>query len=174
MRMYVANGTHQNIDFQYRLPEVKNLRQQSIPIGGQIRISGDLSQKDIDSIINCHVIYGLVNTKEMRNRRGWFVPYVYSIDEPIAHDIIRELITQNRLITDERGRQQRENAAVTVHKQIQDGTTDRLMNLEMVIEEQATKNKDAEFYEKIQVTNLQEKGAPQDPKNPTIRRNALF
>ena len=65
MKMFIANGLHQNLDFQYRLPEVKGYRQQSIPIGSQVKISGDLSQKDIDLIVEHHSIYGMVAARDL-------------------------------------------------------------------------------------------------------------
>jgi hypothetical protein len=176
MKMYLGNGTHQNIDFQYRLPQYKNFRQQTIPIGGQIHLSGDLTEKDIDIIIQYHSIYGMVSNKEFPNYKGFFIPYIYSIDEPITADQIIALVVQNREFNTELGIKQRKEAAVTVSKVIEDqinaipgyiGTRDRLTNLEMEVDEVATKDRDATFSEKVRVTRDRERGAPQEPdKNP--------
>jgi hypothetical protein len=174
MNMYVANGTHQSIDFQYRLPEVRNYRQQNIPEGGQIRISGNLSQKDIDKIIECHEIYGLIDYRELPSRRGLHTMYIFNIGEPVPVSAIQELIIHNRAVNDETGRIAREEAAVALHKVIQDNTTDRLKSLEFNIEEKATNNRDGEVRENITVTKLPERGASQDRDKPTIRRTSAF
>src|SRR5580693_8988284 len=96
MQMFVANGTHQNIDFQYRLPDFKNYRRQMIPIGGQIKLSGELDQKQIDIIAQFHVKYGMVRVTELDQFKGYFIPYMYSIDKPIPAEKIVELVVSNR------------------------------------------------------------------------------
>jgi hypothetical protein len=174
MRMFLANGTHQNIDFQYRLPQYKNFRQQTIPVGGQIVISGELSEKDIDIIIHLHSIYGMVSNKEFPSYKGFFIPYIYSIGEPINEVQIAELIVQNRDYNVKLGVKQRQEAAVAVSSVIEDNINaipgipayrDRLTNLEMEITEVQTKDHDASFAEAIRVTRDREKGAPQEPSN---------
>src|ERR1700752_37516 len=114
MKMFIANGTHQNIDFQYRLPEYKSYRQQAIPIGGQIRISGELSAKDIELIVEHHSIYGMVSAKEFTDYKDVYIPYVYSVDEPVSSDQMTELVLQNREFNRLLGVKQRREAAVTV------------------------------------------------------------
>jgi hypothetical protein len=176
MRMFIANGTHQNVDFQYRLPQYKNFRQQTIPAGGQIVISGELSEKDIDIIVHHQSMYGMVSNKEFPSYKGFFIPYIYSVGEPITEDQIAQLIVQNREYNVKLGIKQRQEAAVTVSKVIEDnintipgisGTRDRLTNLEMEIDEVSTKDHDASFSEKIRVTRDRDRGAPQEPdRNP--------
>lgn len=178
MRMYVANGTHQYYDFQYRVPEYKSYRQQIIPMGGQIVLSGELSPKDIEMIIEHHTIYGMVSAKEFTNYRGHFIPYIYSIDEPISAETIAILITQNREYNTNMGIRLRREAAVTVNNMIEENTTDILKNLEVTIIEEQSKDRDATFAEGIRVTRDRELGAPQDPnKNPidfNQRRRSMF
>ena len=171
MKMYIANGLHQNIDFQYRLPEVKGYRQQSIPIGGQIRISGDLSQKDIDLIIEHHSIYGMVPAKDLHRFKGFLTPYIYSIDDPVTAEQMTELILQNREYNKQAGIKLRREAAVTVTSEIEEQMPQNinyLKNFEMTIEELPSKDRDAEINEAIRVTRNPEKGAPQDPKENLI------
>jgi hypothetical protein len=163
MHMFIANGTQQNIDFQYRLPNVKNYRAQLIPIGQQIKISGELSQEDINAIITGHSIYGMVASKEIANFRGFFIPYVYSINSPISSETMSELIVQNRIYHETLGKKLREEAAVAVSSTIENNTTDNLKSLEMSIEELPSKDRDATFSEGIRVTREKEKGAPQGP-----------
>jgi hypothetical protein len=161
--MFVANGSHQNIDFQYRLPKYRSYRTQMIPIGQQIRLSGELSKDEIDIIIAHHSVYGMVSSKEIANFKGFNIPCVYSIDNPIPAEIIVELIVQNREFNEQLGKRLRQEAAVAVNSIIENNTTDTLKNLEMTIEEISTKERDATFAEGIRVTRDKEKGAPQGP-----------
>lgn len=168
MKLYIANGSHQIIDFQYRLPEYKNYRQQTIPIGGQIRISGELSTKDIEMIVEHHTIYGMVHYKELSDRKDIFIPYIFSVDNPISSDTIADLIVQNREFNTELGKKQRQQAAITVNSMIEESSNDVLKNFEMTIVEQQSKDRDATISEGIRVTRDKEKGAPQGPEKGSI------
>jgi hypothetical protein len=163
MHMFIANGMHQNVDFQYRLPETKTYRTQLIPIGQQIRISGDLSQKDIERVIESHLPYGMVAAREISKFKGFFIPYVYSVGEPVTSEQITELILQNREYNENLGRKLRKEAAVAVSASIEEGTTDTLRNFEMTIEELPSKDRDPTFSDAIRVTRDKERGAPQGP-----------
>jgi hypothetical protein len=177
MKMFIANGTHQNIDFQYRIPEYKNYRQQTIPIGGQIRISGELSPKDVEAIITTHEIYGMVEASKIADFRGWHIPYIYAIGEPINAGVIAELVAHNRVVNTELGMKYRQEAAVALDGLIKDNTKgDKLNQIEMTIEEVDTKIKEPEIHEKVRVTTDRERGASQDPKHPIVEnaRRSLF
>jgi hypothetical protein len=183
MKMYIANGTHQNLDFQYRLPEYRSYRQQNIPIGGQIKISGELSPKDIQCIADQHSIYGMVHAKELGNFKGFMIPCVYSIDEPVPAEIMAELIVKNREYNTQLGIKQRKEAAITVNSMIEDqfpeNMRSNLKNLEMSVEELPSKDHDATFYEGVRITRDRERGAPQEPdKNPVdfslLKKRSMF
>ena len=164
MRLYIANGTHQNIDFQYRLPGAKSLRQQIIPIGGQQVLSGDLDDKLINSIVETHAKYGMVRCDEISKFRGFSVPYVYSVDKPVSADIIAELVEQNRRYNQDLGVKIRKEAALAVNSIIENQIVgEPLKNLELTIEEVGTKDKSPEMNEGIRITRDRELGAPQSP-----------
>lgn len=163
MKMFIANGTHQNIDFQYRLPEHKSYRQQSIPIGGQIQISGDLSSKDIDAIAEHHAIYGMIPANQLSGAKDFLVPYVYSIGDPVSQEVITALIVQNREFSMVQGVKQRQEAAITVNQQVEDYMPGHLKNLEMTVEELPSKDRDPVINEGVRVTRDRDKGAPQEP-----------
>jgi hypothetical protein len=176
MQMFIANGMHQNIDFQYRLPQYKSYRTQLIPVGGQIRISGELTSDEIDRIALHHAIYGMVSARDFKNYRGFHIPYIYSVNEPISADLIAELVEQNRIYNVELGKQLRQEAAVAVSATIEDNlppqTTERLKNLDMTIEEVPSKDRDATIDEGIRITRDIEKGAPQGPLDFALARKA--
>jgi hypothetical protein len=162
-KMFVANGTHQSIDFQYRLPEYKTYRQQMIPIGGQIRISGELNEKQIDIIAQFHQKYGMIRSNELDQFRGFFVPYVYSIDTPVSAEIIAELVIHNREVQKVKGEKLRAEAAVAVNAMIEENAQEKLTSFEMEITEKPAKDRDPTIAEKITITRSKERGAPQDP-----------
>jgi len=172
MRMFIANGMHQNLDFQYRLPESKRPRQQIIPIGSQVMLSGELSQKDIDAIIEQHGIYGMIEASEI-SRSNEHVAYVYSVGKPVSAEYIAQLVQHNRVIHTELGRRYRQEAAVATSSMIQDNTTDHLNSLEFTIRED-TKNKDHEIDETVRVTSDEKRGASQNPNRPIETRRDLF
>lgn len=174
MRLFIANGSHQNIDFQYRLPEYKTYRQQTIPIGGQIRISGELNEKQIEIIIQFHVKYGMIKYTEISDFKGYYIPYIYSIDSPVPAESIAELIVQNREYSKVLGEKLRAEAAIAVNAQIEDNAGEKLTSFEMEITEKPAKDRDATIAEKITITRSQERGAPQDPGKGTLGTIADF
>ena len=161
--MFIANGTHQNIDFQYRLPEYKTSRRQLISIGGQIQISGELNEKQIGIIVQFHSVYGMCKYNEISMFKGFFIPYIYSVDIPISAEIITELVIQNREFNELKGRKQRAEAAIAVNAQIEENAGEKLTNFQMEIEEKPMKDRDVTISEKIVITRDKERGAPQDP-----------
>jgi hypothetical protein len=178
MFLYIGNGLHQNIDFQYRLTKYKSYKTQVIPIGGQIQISGSLAVEEIDRIILDHATYGMVSVTEYKNYRGFKVPYIYSIDKPIPANTLTELIEQNREVNMELGRKQRQEAAVAVTDMIERNTPKipgiperKLNSFEMTIEEVATSDRDTVIDEGIKVTRDKNRGAPQSATATTNARS---
>jgi hypothetical protein len=162
-KMYVANGTHKNVDFQYRLPEYKNYRQQMIPIGGQQQLSGELNEKQIDIIIQFHRKYGIVKYSEISDFKGYFIPYVYSIDTSVPAEAIAELIIQNREYNKVLGERIRAEAAIAVNAMIEENASDQLASFEVEITEKQSKDRDPTISEKITITRDEKRGAPQGP-----------
>ena len=118
MDLYIANASMQTFDFMYRVPGTNGVRKQTIPIGEQIKISGSLSQPEVDAIIDQHRPYGMVESSELDRVRGRFGALVYSVDKPVAasrlaqaqdvkiDDLVKEVrwperLAANKLIEDE-------------------------------------------------------------------------
>ena len=157
---------HQNVDFQYRLPEYRTYRMQTIPIGGQIKISGDLNEKQIDIIIQFHLKYGIKKYSEIGEFKGFFIPYIYSIDNPISAETITELVIQNREYNKNQGERLRAEAAIAVNAMIEENAGEQLTAFEIEIIEKQTKDRDPEIAEKITITRSPDRGAPQEGKSP--------
>lgn len=135
-KMYVANFTKQVHSFIYRLPGTKNARQQAIEIGQQVRLSGELTQIDVDSVIEQKAPYGFIRADEVGKMRK-FVGLCYSIDKPVPMDAIRRGIEQNMKALEVVGANNRKEAALAVASQVEENAPGSLKALEMTVEEDA-------------------------------------
>ena len=98
--LYVGNATRQNYDFAFRSPVAVPsasglpLRTHRIEPGVAMKIPGDWSPEEADSIIRQHVPYGIVRDSEIDQSRH-FHGIVYSIDTPIARAKLLYLMDHN-------------------------------------------------------------------------------
>lgn len=121
--LFIANGTHQHQDFHYRIPEIKQSRQQRIAIGGQIRISGDLTQPQVDAIIEQHRKYGLIDANDILKGRGP-CPLAFRVGRHITQDEIIMLTQRNRGELIERGEEMRKDMAQVLGNQLGQAATE--------------------------------------------------
>lgn len=140
MKMYVANTTKQNFDFSYRVLEETSLRTQMIPMGGQVALSDDLNQGQIDNIVKHHARYGMIRADEIDRARP-FVGYCYSIDKPVSIATITKAMHHNTTVLMERGRHIRQEAAIAESGRIESALADAqapvgLRNFEMAVIEE--------------------------------------
>jgi hypothetical protein len=120
--------------------------------------------ENIDLIVQFHQKYGIMKASEISSYKGYFIPYVYSVETPVNEDVIAELVIQNRIFNKELGERLRRDAAVTVNAAIEENAQDKLTNFEMTIEEYRVKDRDTQLVpEGIRVTRSKERGAPQEP-----------
>lgn len=140
MKMFIANLTHQAVDFGYRLPEDGGLRRQRIEVGSQIRLSGELSPTDVDAIVRQYTKYGMIDVAEVDRTKG-FAGLCYSIDKPITVEKLRRGVVHNDAVLNEEGRKSREAAAVATSARIesslpQEEGAPKLQSLEVTVEEE--------------------------------------
>lgn len=90
MKLYIANTTKQEFLFTYMLPENPRPFSHNIRAGSQIEISGN--QDAVDSIINQHAIYGLVDANKAKKGFGGLV---YRIDKPVSLEAIQSGMAQH-------------------------------------------------------------------------------
>ena len=117
MQMYVANATRQYLDFMYTMPEVKGARRQSIPPGGQVKITGDLNTPQIESIIRQHDKYGMRNVTEVDSAKG-FVGYMFSLDRPVPAAKLQRLMDRNIGVLQADGKKFRTEAAIAEQQRL--------------------------------------------------------
>lgn len=177
MKMYVANCTNQVQQFVYRVPEIPAPRTQTIGIGRQVLLSGDLSQRDIDAIIAQHAKYGFKSVSEVEQRQvdreRSFVGLVYS-DKPISVEKVRRALLQNQDVLVARGKENRTAAAVAASDAInqQNNSPLALKALDLSVEEVKDRNNPgAAFAEGVRVSDEIETEATSRVRPPRAPRN---
>lgn len=155
MKLFIANCTKQVQTFIYRKLETASPIPQQIEIGGQVVISGDLSPKDVDYIINQHRKYGLVSVSEI-DRTKPFIGLCYSIDKPVAVDKLKIALLHNDDVLVKRGEELRKEAAVATSATLEQNVKplkSELTELEIEITEVPVANRDIEVQpQKVSVT----------------------
>lgn len=141
MKLFIANCTKQNIDFQYRLPESARIFQRLINIGQQERIHSDnLTVEEIDHIVKQHAPYGLVRVDEI-DRTKSFIGMCYSIDKEVNMQRVMSALAHNDDVLEERGRITRQESAVALNNSLEQATQGqaKLHHTEVAIQEETPK-----------------------------------
>ena len=159
MKMYIANCTTANQDFQARIPEAGVVRQ-LIPSGEQILIPTDLNTLQIEAIVQQHAPYGLININEIE-RTNNFTGQVYSLDKKVDMDRVRRVLEKNFSVLDARGKKIRQEAAVAVNdaveRQVQNtGAHSTIREMEFSVQEVEKNGVDTQVNESITVSRTKE------------------
>ena len=167
--LYVGNISKQTQIFAYRALERTGIVTQTIPIGGQIRISPngrtfDLSVPEIEFIIDQHKIYGIVDVTEISGIRSPFTGLVYSIGKEISVSKLRDAMVKKEQVMDEFGKKIRQEAALAVNSQLEQTFPGELRNLEMSFTEEEPRGGYSDdithISEGVRVTRDAEQGPP--------------
>lgn len=117
MQLFVANATKYIQEVNYRLPEVKGVRTQRIPIGVQTRLGGDLTSKDVDCVLDQMAKYGWTEASAV-DRTKPFIGIVYSVDKPVRLNNIKSAMSHNDVVLEARGKKNRDLAAVATNNMV--------------------------------------------------------
>jgi hypothetical protein len=157
--LFVGNATKQNYVFLYRASGRSSPTAQEIPIGTQVKLSGDLLPDDIEGIILQHQPYGFMDINNFNS--PLFGGIVYSENKPIPSEKLKKAMIRYQEILDARGKITRKEGAIAasdvIEKQIigEDNNAMKLTNLEMSVDEDPPKGGSIEgqdlFSEGIQV-----------------------
>lgn len=109
--LYVGNTTRQIYDFQYRTSRGQPVRRQQIQPGSQLKIAGDLAQREVEYIISQHTKYGLVAESEIDQTRA-FHGTCYATGKPISAVRLMYLMETNLDVLVKRGEEIRKANAV--------------------------------------------------------------
>jgi hypothetical protein len=139
--LYIGNVSKQIFQFAYRIQERPGVIYQTIPIGGQIRVSPngqitDLSTPEIDYIINQHKTYGIVPVEEVDSGQSPFNGLCYSIGKPMSVEKLRRAMLKKEEALKEHGTKLRREAALAVNSQIEEQIGAPLRELEMSFQEE--------------------------------------
>lgn len=115
-RLFIANCTKQDCDFNFRLPENRKLIQVRIPKGCQSTILGELQDTDIAAITRQHSRYGLIHVDEAKKVKA-FAGLCWSNKE-IPAKLMQGLYDHNQEALEQKGEEQRKEAAVVVKASI--------------------------------------------------------
>ena len=139
--LYIGNVSKQIQTFCYRSPERPGVIAQTIPIGGQIRISPDgrhvdLAPPDIDAILDQHRAYGIVDINDIDSKQSPFSGLCYSIGKPLTPERLRKAMFKKEEALKAFGQKLRQEAALATNLQMEEASGGRLRELEMSFEEQ--------------------------------------
>lgn len=140
MDLYIGNATRKQFTFAYWTNAARSPRSQHVPIGGQVKISGDLTQKEVDSILDQHRRYGLIPVDEINNVRN-FAGYCFSVGAPIPAEKLARLMGTNQHALIVHGQEIRRNAAIAAAKGMDaeltsKGIPEQLTGLEATIQQE--------------------------------------
>jgi len=119
-KVYVANASPQNHEFQYRIPEVNKTRKITIPQMKQVVLPDDMSAEQISAVVSQHEVYGFVSSDDVKNgkTRKSHTRLVYSIDRPVSSLIIDALYQNNYKILDASGKDTRKTMAIAANNAV--------------------------------------------------------
>jgi hypothetical protein len=138
--LYIGNVSKQIFQFAYRSPERPGVIVQTIPIGGQIRISPngaltDLSTPEIEAILGQHKTYGIVDIDEVDSSQSPFSGLCYSIGKQMTPEKLRRAMLKKEEALKVYGSKMRQEAALAVNSQIEEQIGAPLRQLEMSFQE---------------------------------------
>jgi hypothetical protein len=167
--LYIGNVTKQIQMFAYRVPERQGVITQTIPIGGQIRVSPngytvDLTTPEIDAILTQHKAYGILAVEELDSKGGPFSGLVYSIGKQLTADKLFKGMKRREEEINKFGQRIRQEAALAVNSQIEQQIGRPLRELDMSFEEEEPRggyNDDLDHLaEGVKVTRKPAEGIP--------------
>jgi len=112
MDLYLGNATGQHWDFYYRLPEKKSALHEIIPMGEQIKISGDLTPDEVAAIVHQGEKYGLTSVDTIDQGSTMFRGLCYQVGKEISSSKIEKLFHANQNVLVLRGQEMRKVAAI--------------------------------------------------------------
>lgn len=158
MKMFIANCTKQVQDFSYRVTESPGVRMQRIDIGRQIQLAGDLTQADVDYIIEQHTRYGMKSVDDARKSKGVYTGVCYSLEKPVSIENMQIVLQLNDAVLTQRGQQQRKEAAIATAAAITQDGQQNLKGLETSVTEHRKDGGEPDVAEGVRVDTTAPEG----------------
>lgn len=114
MQLYAANCTPQEFELNYRVPESDRSLKTRLPSGMNQRVGdGSYNAFQVQGIIDQGKSYGMYDVKDMeRIPDGMLITVLFSRDEPVKPEIIRDVMSRNRRDLTVVGAERRKELAV--------------------------------------------------------------
>ncbi len=122
MKMFIANASLQYHQFNYRAPEITQMRGVEIPPMQQRVLPDELNQLQIDAIVKQMSVYGFPSLDEFKAGRTVGKKHIrlcYSVDKPVSAIAIQALYDSNHKALVELGDQVQKETAIISHKAIE-------------------------------------------------------
>jgi len=84
--LYIANTSEQDHIFHWREPEQARIFDMPIPAGTQVRVLSGKPDYVVNSVIDQHKVYGLIDFSELKDTKTDKVQLVYSIDKALPQE----------------------------------------------------------------------------------------
>jgi len=170
VKLYIGNASRQVHHFAYVVPEL-GPRTQTVPIGGQVQLVGELNSQQIDAIVGQHRKYGLMEADKI-DARTPFVGICFSVDRPISQKHLQIAMDYNMRRLAARGTEIRKLAAITQHNILEEAVAKNdlanLANVEITIQEDNHDGRDARAP--VSDGIILDRSAPADAPTPRPRR----
>jgi len=121
-KLYIMNCKKQDEVFAFRVPELDKagkvvrhgqLITQTIPKGGQLQVYRDADEPVLRAILAQHARYGIAAAADI-DRPKPFINLAYQFDKPFSPNQIMYGFQHNTDVLVDRGREQRDGAAVAI------------------------------------------------------------
>lgn len=181
MQFFVANCTKQILQFTYRLPERKAPITRMVGWGRQERLAAgsggyELSEPDIDAILEQWGKYGLLPVGELESNRHNFQGYLYSIGKPMKAETIKLAGVYREEVLRNKGVEIRKEAAMEMVNTIERETNRPADNYEITVVEEEPSGGYAEnqthVAEGYRASRDQRPNMPEPPTPLKSRRRA--
>ena len=161
-RLYIANLSRQDHEFQYRIPADEGFARQAkivrINKGTQQQIHGEVPLPVIEAIIEQHRQYGLIEASEVVRTKD-FVGLCFSIDKPVNLDQMNYGVDHNSGVLYDRGVKNREEAALAADQAFETTLIDAAHRGEI---------RGSTTVKKLHVETLEESDAPKFGEGITV------
>lgn len=139
MKMFVANCTNQVQEFHYSVPGQRSRRTQTIGIGNQIQISGELTSEEVDAIVEQKGPYGMFAASSVAQTHQ-HIQLLYATGKPVTSNQMRQALERNLALMGNEGVRLRQAAAIAVNNGAVENHPNEFQGMDIEIVEQPAKD----------------------------------
>jgi hypothetical protein len=130
-KLFLANGTMQNIVHWFRDPATGRVRSVEVPNRRQVMV-GEFTPQEENKMIRHLKLFGAAEAKEAPNLQTLF-GLVYHVQEPMKSEVIDGAIERNRVIAQDLSNAESENAGVALFRTASREAQDIVKSTEMEV-----------------------------------------